>query len=148
MHPLNDALPGQYMPVQVTHSSLATHQLMRRLAVEPRSTAGLLLPSRCPCGMILLIPYLLVWDWRISRAEGKCFFICLGCSITTIVFYYFSLSLLSVYRLELWGWGLQTDWVYRKPSITLLWLARLRLWQSNYLWPWPNWHEAKLRLSL
>ena len=27
----------------------------------------------------------------------------------TIVFYYFSLSLLSVYRLVLWGWGLHPD---------------------------------------
>ena len=33
----------------------------------------------------------------------------------TIVFYYFSLSLLSVYRLVLWGWGLWTD----RVSITL-----------------------------
>ena len=30
----------------------------------------------------------------------------------TIVFYYFSLLLLPVYRLVLWGWGLRTDRVY------------------------------------
>ena len=29
-----------------------------------------------------------------------------------IVFYSFSFSLLSVYRLVLWGWGLRTDRVY------------------------------------
>ena len=42
--------------------------LMHRLAAEPCSTAGLLFPSRCPSGTILLTPYLMVWDWRVSRA--------------------------------------------------------------------------------
>ena len=42
--------------------------LMHRLAAEPCSTAGLLFPSRCPSGTILLTPYSMVWDWRISRA--------------------------------------------------------------------------------
>ena len=37
MHPLNDALPGPYVPVQVTHSSLATHQLTY---VPPRCRAS------------------------------------------------------------------------------------------------------------
>ena len=32
--------------------------------------------------------------------------------VPTIVFYYFSLSLLSVCRLVLWCWGLLTDRVY------------------------------------
>ena len=32
--------------------------------------------------------------------------------LETIVFYSLSLSLLSVYRLVLWGWGLRTDRVY------------------------------------
>ena len=40
------------------------------------------------------------------------FFISLSCSIPTIVFDYFSLSLLPVYRLVLWGCGLQTDRLY------------------------------------
>ena len=39
----------------------------------------------------------------------RCFFIGLSCSIPTIVFYYFSLSLFPVYRLLLWGWGIRTD---------------------------------------
>ena len=42
--------------------------LMRHLAAEPCSTALLLFHSRCPSGMILLTPYSLVWDWRVSRA--------------------------------------------------------------------------------
>ena len=45
-----------------------------------------------------------------SRANAS--FIGLSCSIPTIVFYSLSLSLLSVYRLVLWGWGLWTDRVY------------------------------------
>ena len=38
------------------------------------------------------------------QEQGQCFFIGLSCSIPTIVFYSFSLSLLSFYRLVLWGW--------------------------------------------
>ena len=41
--------------------------LMHRLAAEPCSTAGLLFPSRCPSGTILLTPCLMVWDWQVSR---------------------------------------------------------------------------------
>ena len=84
--------------------------LMRRLAAEHRSTAGLLFTSQCPSGTILQSPYS-VWDWRVSRA-GPMFFIGLGCSIPTIVFYYLALSLLSIHRFVLWGWGLRTDRVY------------------------------------
>ena len=42
--------------------------LMHHLAAEPCSTAGVLLPFRCPSGTILLTPFLMVWDWRVSRA--------------------------------------------------------------------------------
>ena len=45
-----------------------------------------------------------------SRANP--FFIGLSCSIPSIVFFYFSISLLPVYRLVLWDWGLRTDRVY------------------------------------
>ena len=79
---------------------------MRRLDAEPRSIAGLLFASQCPSGTILLTPYSMLLDSRVSRA-GPMFF-CLSCSIPTIVFYYFPFSLLSVYRLVLWGWGLRT----------------------------------------
>ena len=52
------------------HAVLWSHNgtLMHRLAAEPCSTAGLLFPSRCPFGTILLTPYSMVWDWRVSRA--------------------------------------------------------------------------------
>ena len=85
--------------------------LMHRLAAEPRSTAGLLLPSRCPCGMILLTPYSMVWDWRVSRAGPILFYwpkmLYPFCNLLL-----FFPSLLSVYRLVLWDWGLRTDRVY------------------------------------
>ena len=38
------------------------------LPAEPRSSAEPLLPSKCPCGRILLTLHSMVWDWRISRA--------------------------------------------------------------------------------
>ena len=76
--------------------------LMRPLTVEPRSIARFLFPSQCPTGKILLTPYSMVWDWLVSRARPM-IFISLSCYIPTIIFYYFSLSLLSVYRLVSWG---------------------------------------------
>ena len=80
--------------------------LLHSFAAEPCSTVGLLFPFRCPCGTILVAPFSMVWE------QGQCFFIGLSCSIPTIVFYSLSLSLLSVYRLVLWGWGLRTEGVY------------------------------------
>ena len=46
------------------------------------------------------------------QEQGQFFFIFLSCSFPTIVFYYFSLYLLSVYRLVLWSCDLRTDRVY------------------------------------
>ena len=99
------------------HTVLWSHigSLMHRLAAEPCSTAGLLFPSRCPSGTILLTPYSMVWDWRVSRA-GPMLLYWPKLLYPYIVFYSFSLSLLSVYRLVLWGWGLQTDRVYTTLS--------------------------------
>ena len=48
--------------------------LMWRLAAEPRSTEGLLFPSLCPSGTILLTLYSMVWDWRVSRALPMLFY--------------------------------------------------------------------------
>ena len=77
------------------HAVLWSHIgiLMHRLAAEPRSTAGLFSPvSACPSGTILLTPYSMEWDWRVSRAE-PILSIGLSCFIHTIVYYhcYFSL---------------------------------------------------------
>ena len=75
VHPLNGALPGPYVPVRL-HAVLSSHigTLMHCLAAEPRSTTGLLFPSRCPSGTILLIQYSMVWDWRVSRAGTMLFY--------------------------------------------------------------------------
>ena len=58
------------------HAVLWSHigTLMHRLAAEPRSTAELLFPSLFPSGTILLTPYSMVWDWRVSRAEPMLFY--------------------------------------------------------------------------
>ena len=52
------------------HAVLWLHigTLMHSLAAEPCSTAGLLFPFRFPSGTILLAPFSMVWDWRVSRA--------------------------------------------------------------------------------
>ena len=64
MRQLNDELPGPYVPVRVTRGALVVHLyiLLRRL------TSVLLFPSQCPSGTILMIPYSMVWDWRVSSA--------------------------------------------------------------------------------
>ena len=53
------------------HAVLWSHigTLKHRLAAEPCSTAGRLFPTRCRSGTILLTPYSMVWDWRVSRAR-------------------------------------------------------------------------------
>ena len=55
------------------HAVLWSHigTLKHRLAAKPCSTAGLLFPSQCLSGTILLTLYSMVWDWRVSRAGPK-----------------------------------------------------------------------------
>ena len=95
------------------HAVLWSHigTLRHRLAAEHCRTAGLLFPSRCPSGTILLTPYSMVWDCRVSRAWAMLFY-----WPKLLYPYYnlllFSLSLLSVYDMVLWGWGLRTYRVY------------------------------------
>ena len=107
VHPLDGALPGPYLPVPVTRGALVAHRYTYAL---PRSTAGLLFPSQCPTGMILLTQYSMVWAWRVSRA-GPIHFYWPNWLYPYYSLYSFSLSL-SVYGLVLWGWGLRPDRVY------------------------------------
>ena len=113
MHPLNDGLPGPYVPVRVTCGALVAH---RYTYAPPRCRT-----SQARRTFITLSVSL--WNDLAHpvfdgvglagfQEQGQCFFYWLSCSITTIVFYYFPLSLPSVYRLVLWGWGLRTDTVY------------------------------------
>ena len=85
--------------------------LMHHLAAEPCRRAGLFFLSLCLSGTILLtaIRWCGIGGFQ---EQGQCFFIGLSWSVSTIVFYSFSPSPLSVYRLVLWGWGLRTDRVY------------------------------------
>ena len=89
------------------------------LIAEPRSTAGHLFPSHAVS----------LWNDLANtvfdgmgpagfKSRVNAFFDNLSCSIPTIVFYNFSISLLSVYRLVLWGWGLPTDRVYINHSLS------------------------------
>ena len=48
--------------------------LKRLLAAEPRSTAWLLFPCQYLCETILVTPYSMVWDRRVSRAEPMPFY--------------------------------------------------------------------------
>ena len=91
------------------HAVLWSHIgiLMRLPAAEPSSTARLLFPSLYLSGTIWLTPYSMVWDWRLSRA-GPMHFCWPSCSLFFNL-QLFSLSLLFLYRLVVWGWGLRTD---------------------------------------
>ena len=88
---------------------------MRLLAAEPCSTPHCrtsqyrrtFIPSQYLSGTIWFTPYSMVWDWRVSRAGPMPF-----CRPSCFLLFYlqlFSLSLLFLYRLLVWGWGLQTD---------------------------------------
>ena len=70
MHPLSGALPLPYVPASVTRGALVAH---RHSFASPRcrllSTAEALCPSLCLFGTVLVTPCLMVWDWRVSRAE-------------------------------------------------------------------------------
>ena len=54
-----------------------------------------------------LTPYSMVWDWRVSR-PGPMPFCWPSCSLLFCL-QLFSLSLLFLYRLVVWGWDLRTD---------------------------------------
>ena len=77
MHPLNDVLPGPYMPVRVKRGALVAYRYTyappRCRILQYRRTL-ILFQSQCPSGTILLTPYSMVWDWRVSKA-GPTFFL-------------------------------------------------------------------------
>ena len=77
MHPLNGVLPVSYVKVRV-HTVLWSHIgiLMCLFAAELHSTVGLLFPSQCLWGTILLTPglYSMVWDWPVLRAGPMLFY--------------------------------------------------------------------------
>ena len=110
MHPLNDALTEPYLPVLVTRGALVAH----RYTYDSASLQNLAVPQNF-CAPTMLIwndlgdPVLDGVELTGFKSRANAFFIGLSCSISTIVFYYFFLSRISVYRLLLTGWGLWTD---------------------------------------
>ena len=101
------------LPGGATPRNRCAHQYtyMRLLAAEPRSTAGLI-PLSVSLWNHLAYPVFDGVGQAGFKSRANAFFISPSCSIPTIVCDYFSLSLLSVYRLVLWGRGLRTDGVY------------------------------------
>ena len=91
------------------HAVLWSHIgiLMRLPAAEPRSTAGLLFPSLYLSGTLWLTPYSMVWDWRVWRPGPRPF--CWPSCSLLFCLQLFSLSLLFLYWLVVWGWSLRTD---------------------------------------
>ena len=71
VNPFNGALPGVYVPARVTRSALVAH---RNIYAPPRCRtlqySRTFIPFSCFSGTILLTPYSIVWDWRVSR-EGS-----------------------------------------------------------------------------
>ena len=107
MHPLYNALNVPFVPVRVTsHSALVVHRyiylcasLLWNLTVLQDFYSPLSI-----CVTILPTLYSLLWHWRVSRAGPMLFYWAKPLSFFTI-----SLSLLSFYRLVVWGWCLCTD---------------------------------------
>ena len=108
MHPLCCALPMPYVPVLVTRGALIVH---RCTYAPPRCRTSqyrrTFFSSQSLSGTIWFTPYLMVWDWRVSRADPMTF--CWPSCSLLFCLQLFSISLLFLYRLVLWGWGLRTD---------------------------------------
>ena len=120
MHPLNGALPWPYVPVRVTRGALVSH---RYTYAPPRCRTLQYGMTFIPLSVVPLERS--CWPrirWcgtgGVSRAGPMLFYWPKLLYPYYIVFYYFSLSLLSVYRLVLWSWGIRTDRVYSlSPSL-------------------------------
>ena len=105
-HPFCRALPVPYVPVQVT--PLIAH---RCTFAPPHCRASQYRRTFIPLSVSLwndlVDPYLMVWDWWVSRA-GPMPFCWPSCSLLFSL-QLFSLSLLFLYRLVVLGWGLRTN---------------------------------------
>ena len=112
VHPLTCALPGPYVPLRFTPGALVAH---RYTYVPPRCKTSLYSRTFIPLSVSLRNDLANpVFDGvRLAgfKSRANAFLLQSG-SIPTIVIFSFSLSLLPVYNLVLWGWGLRTDRVY------------------------------------
>ena len=104
-----------FVPVRVTRCALAAHWYTYaptrcRTSLYCRTFFSLSV-SQALERSCWTRPYSMVWDWRVSRA-GPMLFYWLKLLYPYYSILLFFLSLLSVFRLVLWGWGLRTDRVY------------------------------------
>ena len=103
--------------VRVSHGAVVAHRykLIQFLAPELCSTEGPLLHSVSLCNDLadILLDAVVLAGFE-NRANAS---LLAKSALSLLVFYCFSSSLLSVYRLVLWGWGLWTDRVYITLSI-------------------------------
>ena len=72
MHPLSWALPLPYVPMHVTRGALVAH-IYRHSFAPPRCRTSQYSRTFVPLSVslwnILVAQYLMVWDWRVLRAE-------------------------------------------------------------------------------
>ena len=134
---VNGVLPGPYVPVRVTRGALVAH---RYTYAAPCCRTSLYNWTFIPLSGSL-------WNDLanpVFNGVGLAGFKLLSCSVPTIV-YYFSLSLLSVYRFMLWGWGRRTERVYITHSQHCM---PTFLNNNNYnrggRWIFQNWSEVDL----
>ena len=108
LHPLNGALPGPYVPARVTRGALVAH---RYTYAPPRCRTLQHSRTFIHFSVCFWNDLAMVWDCWVSRAGPMLLY-----WPKLLYPYYslllFSLSLLSVYRLVLWGCGLRSDRVY------------------------------------
>ena len=77
------------------------------------------LSSQCPCGTILLTLYSIMRGLAGFKSRANDYLLP-WLALSPFVFYYLFLSLLSVYRLVLWSWGLWNDmFISLSPSLAL-----------------------------
>ena len=96
----------RYMAVCCTRSGVTQCTLFGRTSVYLWASS-LQNTSQSLCGTILLILYSMVWDWRVLRAGPMLFYWIK--QLAPLFLLLFSLTLLSLFRLVLWGWGPRTD---------------------------------------
>ena len=108
MHPLCDALPVPYVPVRVTRGTLSAHLytyvLPRCRTSKYRST---FIPLLVSLWNDLVDPVFDGVGLRVSRAGPMSF--CWPSCFFLFCLQLFSLSLLFLYKLVVWSWGLRTD---------------------------------------
>ena len=69
VHPLNGALPGPYVPVRVTRGALVVHWYTYAPPhCRTSQYSRTFIPLSVSLRNDLITPYLMVWDWRVSRA--------------------------------------------------------------------------------